>query len=137
MRQEGRTAVAVTRALADAADLSADVSRLLGELEAPQATPARQLAAMAAFDRRLFERAGDVITLVREAGRTEPELAAFYREVRADADGVRVRMFSSWPAGVFRSGQDVRSATDVYAALCTIDVYDVLTAETLARELLA
>lgn len=141
----------LTRALADAADLSADVSRLIGELEAPEATPARQLAAMAAFDRRLFERAGDVITLVREAGRTEPELAAFYREVRSDADGVRVQVFSSWPADVLRPGQDVQAAADVYAALCNIDVYDVLTSErgwsperveqwwskALARELLA
>ncbi|MGW3569315.1 hypothetical protein ACWDSL_36585 [Streptomyces sp. NPDC000941] len=38
-------------------------------------------------------------------------------------------MFSSWPAGVLRRGLDVRSAVDVYAALCNIDVYTVLTTE--------
>lgn len=77
----------LTRALADAADLSADAAPLLAELTAPGATPARQLAAMAGYDRRLFERAGDVIALLREAGRTEPELAAAYREGREEATG--------------------------------------------------
>ncbi|MDT0542638.1 MULTISPECIES: helix-turn-helix domain-containing protein [Streptomyces] len=119
----------LTRALADAADLSADASRMLAELEDPAADPARQLAAMAAYDRRLFERAGDVIALVREAGRAEPELAAVYRDGRARGDETRVQVFSSWPAGVLRHGLDVRSAVDVYAAVCNIDVYTVLTVE--------
>ncbi|NYI07212.1 TetR/AcrR family transcriptional regulator [Allostreptomyces psammosilenae] len=116
-------------ALADAADLSADASRMLAELEAPAANPERQLAAMAAYDRRLFERAGDVITLVREAGRTEPELATLYRDARRRGDGTRIQVFSSWPPGVLRAGLDVRSAVDVYAAVCNIDVYTVLTVE--------
>ncbi|MEV0384291.1 helix-turn-helix domain-containing protein [Nonomuraea sp. NPDC050643] len=119
----------LTRALADAADLSGDVAQLLAELEAPEAGPGRQLAVMAAFDRRLFERAGDVITLVREASRTEPELADVYRDGRARADETRVAVFSSWPAGTLRAGLDVRAAVDVYAGLCSIDVYTTLTAE--------
>jgi AcrR family transcriptional regulator len=113
-------------ALADAADLSADIPRMLDDLEAAE-DPARQLAAMAAYDRRLFERAGDLIALVREAGRTEPELADFYREARRQADQTRIQVFSSWPEGVLRL--DVPTAVDVYAALCNIDVYTTLTAE--------
>ncbi|MGP3988435.1 TetR/AcrR family transcriptional regulator [Streptomyces sp. 3N207] len=119
----------LTRALADAADLSADVSQLLAELEVPEAGPAAQLTAMAAYDRRLFERAGDIITLIREAGRTEPELAALYRDGRARADDTRVQVFSSWPGDILREGLDVRAAVDIYAALCNIDVYTVLIAE--------
>lgn len=119
----------LARALADAADLAADPSRLLAELEAPGIEPAAQLAAMAGYDRRLFERAGDIITLVREAGRTEPELAAVYRDGRARGHETRERVFSSWPTGVLRAGLDVPSAVDIYAALCTIDVYATLTAE--------
>lgn len=119
----------LTRALADTADLSADVAQLVAELERPGADPAAQLAAMAAYDRRLFERAGDIINLIREAGRTEPELAALYREGRARADETRVQVFSSWPADVLRRGLDVTSAADIYAAVCNIDVYAVLTAE--------
>ncbi|MFI7633264.1 TetR/AcrR family transcriptional regulator [Nonomuraea sp. NPDC049400] len=119
----------LTRALADAADLSADPSQQLAELEAAAQDPARQLAAMAGFDRRLYERAGDVITLLREAGRSEPELAAVYRDGRRRADETRMAVFSSWPAGVLREGLDVAAAADIYAGLCSIDVYATLTAE--------
>ncbi|MEN3616029.1 TetR/AcrR family transcriptional regulator [Plantactinospora sp. ZYX-F-223] len=119
----------LTRALADAADLSADAAQMLAELEAPAATPERQLAAMAGYDRRLFERSGDVITLIREAGRTEPELATTYLDGRRRGDETRVRVFSSWPPGVLRPGLDVPSAVDIYAAVCSIDVYAVLTTE--------
>ncbi|MFI7136110.1 TetR/AcrR family transcriptional regulator [Nonomuraea sp. NPDC050153] len=119
----------LTRALADAADLSADPSQQLAELEAPDTDPARQLAAMAGFDRRLYERAGDVITLLREAGRVEPELATVYRDGRRRADETRAAVFSSWPGGVLRQGLDVPAAVDVYAGMCSIDVYTTLTAE--------
>ncbi|GGP02711.1 TetR/AcrR family transcriptional regulator [Nonomuraea glycinis] len=119
----------LTRALADAADLSAGLSQQVAQLEAAAGNPERQLATMAAFDRRLYERAGDVITLVREAGRTEPELAAAYRDGRRRADETRVAVFSSWPAGTLRPGLDVQQAVDIYAGLCSIDVYTTLTAE--------
>ncbi|MDX3100359.1 MurR/RpiR family transcriptional regulator [Nonomuraea angiospora] len=84
---------------------------------------------MAAFDRRLFEHAGDVIVPLREAGRTNPEPASLYREARARADGTRVAVFSSWPPGTLRRGLDVPTAGDIYAGLCNIDVYTTLTTE--------
>ncbi|MEU4316503.1 helix-turn-helix domain-containing protein [Nocardia sp. NPDC024068] len=140
----------LTRALADAADLSGDLPRMLAELEAA-AGPAAQLAAMAGYDRRLFEGAGDVITLLRDAGRTEPELAQEYRDGRRRADGTRVEVFGGWPDGVLRPGLAAADAVDIYAALCNIDVFTVLIDERgwspdrveqwwcaiLARELLA
>jgi TetR/AcrR family transcriptional regulator, regulator of cefoperazone and chloramphenicol sensitivity len=113
-------------ALVDAADLTADLPRMLDELE-DSATPEQQLSAMAAYDRRLFERAGDLITLVREAGRTEPELATLYEQARRQADQTRVQVFTAWPEGTLR--MDVPTAVDVYAALCNIDVYVTLTVE--------
>ncbi|GIG91129.1 TetR/AcrR family transcriptional regulator [Plantactinospora endophytica] len=116
----------LVQALADSADAAADPSQLLAELEGAADDPVRQLAAMAGYDRRLFERAGDVITLVREAGRTEPTLATVYREGRRRADDTRNQVFSSWPDGVLRNGLDVPSAVDVYAAICNIDVYTTL-----------
>ncbi|WP_327114271.1 TetR/AcrR family transcriptional regulator [Nocardia sp. NBC_01730] len=118
----------LTRALADAADLSADLPLLLADLEvAPD--PRRQLAAMAAYDRRLFERAGDVIVLLREAGRTEPELAEAYREGRHRGDDAHRHVLSAWPEGTLRRGIDVPTAIDIYAAICNIDVYLDLTVE--------
>jgi AcrR family transcriptional regulator len=115
-------------ALADAAGLPADLPRMLEELEAAP-DPGAQLAAMAGFDRRLFERSGDLIALVREAGRTEPELADLYRRARRQADQTRVQVFSAWPPGTFRPGLDASSAIDIYAAVCNIDVYVTLTSE--------
>jgi AcrR family transcriptional regulator len=138
-------------ALVEAADLAAGGEQQRAELDAAAGDPRRQLAAMAGYDRRLFERAGDVIAMVREAGRIEPDLATTYGDGRRRADETRVRVFSAWPQGTLRPGLDVPTAVDVYSALCTIDVYRTLTdergwepgrvelwwAEALARELLS
>ncbi|MFD4432738.1 TetR/AcrR family transcriptional regulator [Nocardia sp. NPDC058497] len=139
----------LVQAIVDAADLSADAPRMLAELEAAAGDPPRQLAAMAGYDRRLFERAADVIALVREAARTEPDLATTYLDARRRADDTRIQVFTSWPDGTLR--EDLATSVDIYAALCTIDVYATLTTErgwppdrvetwwatTLSRELLA
>ncbi|GEM30219.1 TetR family transcriptional regulator [Nocardia neocaledoniensis NBRC 108232] len=143
------TKTGLVQAIVDAAELSADAPRMLAELDAAAGDPARQLAAMASFDRRLFERAAEVIALVREAGRTEPDLASTYLDARRRADETRVQVFGSWPAGTLR--EDLSTSVDIYAALCTVDVFTTLTVErawspdrveswwatTLARELLA
>ncbi|WP_378739142.1 TetR/AcrR family transcriptional regulator [Nocardia brasiliensis] len=115
-------------ALADAADLSADLPRLLADLETT-VDPGRQLAAMAGYDRRLFERAGDVIMLLREAGRTESELAQAYRAARARADDAHRQVLAGWPPATLRRDLDVATALDIYAAICNIDVYTELTVE--------
>ncbi|WP_245673445.1 TetR/AcrR family transcriptional regulator [Nocardia lijiangensis] len=115
-------------ALVDAADLSADLPRMLAELE-ESAAPERQLAAMAGYDRRLFERAGDLIFLIREAGRTETDLATVYETVRRAADEARAEILSAWPEDALRADLDQSTALDVYAALCNIDVYTTLTVE--------
>ncbi|MFI6223367.1 TetR/AcrR family transcriptional regulator [Nocardia salmonicida] len=137
------------QAIVDAADLSADAPLMLDALESAAGDPRAQLAAMAAYDRRLYERAADVIALIREAGRTEPALATTYIDARHRADHTRVEIFGSWPPGTLR--EDLPTSVDIYAALCTIDVYNTLITErgwspdrveswwttTLARELLA
>lgn len=112
--------------LVDSAVLDAELPRQRDEL-ASAATPADQLAVMVAFDRRLFERAGDVILLAREAGRTEPDLADAYEGGRRGGDETRDQVFRSWPEGTLRT--DVPTAIDVYAALCTVDVFTTLTKE--------
>ncbi|GAB2515105.1 TetR/AcrR family transcriptional regulator [Nocardia heshunensis] len=120
--------VGLVRALVDAADLSADPDRMIAELDtAPD--PRRQLAAMAGYDRRLFESAADLIVVIREAGRHEPDLTNVYDEARRIADQTRTQVFGGWPAGTLRSGVELTTAVDVYAALCNIDVYNTLTIE--------
>jgi AcrR family transcriptional regulator len=115
-------------ALVDAVDLAADVGRLLAELDAA-ADAEEQLAAMVAFDRRLFERGADVIRLMREAARTEPDLATAYQQGRRRGEKLRRRVFGGWPAGAFADGVDTALACDTYAALVNVDVYTTLVDE--------
>lgn len=70
----GKVGLAV--ALVDTIDLAADVGRVMTELKTAEGDPAGQLAALVGYDRRLFEGSGDVLLLLRDAGRAEPELAA-------------------------------------------------------------
>ncbi|KAA9158464.1 TetR/AcrR family transcriptional regulator [Microbacterium lushaniae] len=142
--------VGLAAALADSADLSAGLEELAAQLEEAPG-PLEQLRVLVAYDRRLFEDSGDLIRVAREAGRSEPLLAATYRDRRHQGDQARARVFASWPAGALRDGVTVEDAVDVYAALCNIDVYTTLVAErgwspdrvstwwtdALARELLA
>jgi hypothetical protein len=84
---------------------------------------------MVAFDRRLFERGADVIRLLREAGRTEPDLATAYREGRRRGEDLRRGVFASWPARAFADGVNATIACDAYAALVNVDVYLTLIEE--------
>jgi hypothetical protein len=99
------------------------VGRELTELDAAAGDTERQLAALVAFDRRLFERGADVIRLMRDAARTEPSLAAAYREGRERGEELRRRVFASWPT------VELTSACDTYAALVNVDVYTTLIEE--------
>ncbi|MFI6955290.1 TetR/AcrR family transcriptional regulator [Nocardia sp. NPDC050408] len=118
----------LVQALVDAADLAADPARMVAELEATP-DPESQLAGMVGYDRRLFERAGDLIALLREAGRVESDLAAVYQQGRLLADRTRIQVFSTWPDNTLRVDLDLPTAVDIYAALCNIDVYTTLTTE--------
>lgn len=114
----GKAGLAI--ALVDAIDLAADVPRELAELDAATGDPPGQLAAMLAFDRRLYERGADVLRLLREAARTEPALAAAYREGRARGEALRRRVFGTW------FDVDTGTACDTYAAIVNVDVYTTL-----------
>jgi len=116
-------------ALIDSLDTAADVEAEDAELAATAGDPTGQLAAMISFDRRLFERGGDVLGLLHDAGRSEPELAAAYQAGRARGDRTRQKVFSRWPPRALREGLDLQSAVDAYAALCNVDVYRLLTEE--------
>jgi TetR/AcrR family transcriptional regulator, regulator of cefoperazone and chloramphenicol sensitivity len=119
----------LARALIEAVESQAEFSRSMAEVRAAQGDPAKQLAVLVHFDRRLFERGADVIGLMRDADRAEPELHAAYQDGRNHADQLRRAIFGAWPAAVLRDGVDAGLAADYFAALCNIDVYRVLTQE--------
>jgi AcrR family transcriptional regulator len=116
-------------ALLDSLEGVADPRRLGQEVKQAAGDPRAQLAALVAFDRRLFEHGADAITVIREAGRTVPDLASVISEGRARGERVRRHVFGSWPATVWRDGVDVDAAVDQSLALCNVDVYLALTRE--------
>jgi AcrR family transcriptional regulator len=115
--------------LIDAAELSADVDRVVAELRERSGDPVAQLRSFVAFDRRLFEHGGDVIRLVAEARRQHPDLGAANEEGRRRGETERATVFSSWPGRVWRPGVDVGRALAVYALLVSLEAYDIATGE--------
>lgn len=119
----------LAHALVDALEDTPEVATATAALDASTGDPAGQLAALVRADRHRFEHGGDVIALLRDAGRSQPELRSAYQAGRARGDQVRQDVFSAWAAGTLRAGIDTRVAADTYAALCNVDVYGVLTDE--------
>lgn len=119
----------LAHALVDSVDLTAEVAQSAADITALDDDPAIQLAALVAADRRLFERGGDVIALLRDGGRTEGGLRDAYQQGRHCADKIRRAVFTSWPIDALQPGVDVDQAADTFAALCNIDVYQILIEE--------
>jgi AcrR family transcriptional regulator len=115
--------------LLDSAERSADVNRVVAELRERAGDPAGQLRAFVGFDRRLFERGGDVLRILAEGRRQHPDLGAAYAEGRSRGDRERRTVFSTWPAAVWRAGVDADRAVAVYAMTVTLDGFDTATGE--------
>lgn len=113
----------------DAVDIAAEVTSCAQDVLAVGNDPAAQLANMVSTDRRLFERGGDVIALLHDAGRSEPELGAAYDDGRACADLIHRGVFDAWPSRWLRPGLDDAQAADTYAAVCNIGAYQILISE--------
>ena len=115
--------------LIDAAEESADVLRAVDELAAQEGDPSGQLKAFVAFDRRLFEHGGDVLHVLAEARRQEPDLAAAYEVGRRRGESERRQRFESWPAKAWAKGVDVQTALDTYAMVVSLEAYDIAVRE--------
>lgn len=113
-------------ALLDELEADADVVQAREEILTAAGHPPAQLAALVGFDRRLFERGGDIMVLVREAGRTVPELADIYTESRHRGRGAQHVIFGAWPDGTLRQDVDLDTACDIYAGISNVDTYRML-----------
>jgi AcrR family transcriptional regulator len=113
--------------LIDAAEHSADIERAVTELRDRIGDPAGQLRAFVGFDRRLYQRGGDVIQLLTEGRRQHPDLATAYQEGRSRGDRERRTVFSSWPAQVWPPGMGVEQAVARYGVLVSLESFDTAT----------
>ena len=115
--------------LIDGVDAGAAPNRLVTALRRHDGEPAAQLRALAAFDRRLFERGADVLRVMVEGQRHEPDLAAAYANGRERGETGRRALFGGWPDSVWRDGVTAPRALDIYAVLVNLPMYDVATRE--------
>lgn len=121
------TKAGLAMALLDSLTAAVDLPRHMSELEAAEGDPPRQIAALVAIDRQLFEHGADAIAVIREAGRSNPDLAPVYAAGRRQGEEARRRVYGSWPTQVWRDGVSLESALDTAAALLSVDVYLELT----------
>jgi AcrR family transcriptional regulator len=115
--------------LLDSAEQSAQVHRVVAELQERAGDPAGQLRAFVSFDRRLFEAGGDVLRILAEGRRQHPDLGAAYEEGRSRGDRERRKVFAAWPAAVWRKGIDADRAVAVYGITVSLDGFDTATRE--------
>jgi AcrR family transcriptional regulator len=113
--------------LIDAAERGADIHRAVAELEQRAGDPHGQLRAFVSFDRRLYERAGDVLRILGEGRRQHPELGAAYDEGRRRGDTQRRQAFGSWPSATWLPGVDVDRAVAVYGVLVSLESFAIAT----------
>ncbi|CAN5480132.1 hypothetical protein BH09ACT4_BH09ACT4_20810 [soil metagenome] len=116
----------VAMALLDVVDSEADVDRLIGELLRPGVTPREQILAFAAFERRMYEGAGDIIRLLRDGASAEPDLAAAYRDGVGRGESGWRRVISGWPTGVLRADIDLERGVSVGMVVCSLATFDLL-----------
>jgi AcrR family transcriptional regulator len=115
--------------LIDEGDARAGVAQVMAELEAGAGDPAAQLRAFVGYDRRLFERHGDVLRVLVEGRRQEPDLQAAYVEGRGRGDAQRRSVFETWPKRAWRRGVDLQHGLDAYSFTCSMEAFDIATGE--------
>jgi hypothetical protein len=81
------------------------------------------------FDRRLFELGGDLLRILAEGRRQQPDLGAAYEEGRSRGDRERRTVFSSWPADVWRPGMSADRAVAIYGITVSLEGFDTATRE--------
>jgi AcrR family transcriptional regulator len=113
-------------ALVSAIEADANADETHAELAAGKHNARRQLTALIAFDRKLFERSGDLIALLIDGGRSEPDLRYAYQHGRRNGDRIRRTVFESWAPGTLAPGVTPNSALDTYDAICNIHAYTIL-----------
>ena len=121
------TKAGLANSLIDAAEQGANVRQTIEELKDRAGDPAGQLRAFVAFDRRLYEGAGDVLRILAEGRRQHPELGAAHDEGRRRGDGQRRTAFSTWPAEVWRAGIDVERAVAIFGIVVSLESFATAT----------
>lgn len=111
-------------ALLDQMEADADLPALTEQLTRAAGDPRRQLGAVVDFEARLFDRAADVMAIVRSAGQAEADLTGLWREGEERRRAGLAPVVRGWKRrGALRPGLSERQAADIFWALTGVDTY--------------
>lgn len=121
---------ALLTALFEEMDMRAGMAELLADVRAAAGDPKKEIAAIVAFDRRLFERAADMINVVGQLPPNDPEFGELTREGRDRGRAGRTPLVQAWvETGRLREDMTVQEAVDAWIALGGPEVYRLLVDE--------
>jgi TetR/AcrR family transcriptional regulator, regulator of autoinduction and epiphytic fitness len=121
---------AVLLALLDQMEADADLPALRRDLRAAAADPHRQLGTLVDFEVRLYERAADVLAIVRGAGQADADLTELWQRGEGRRRAGLAPIVRGWRRhGALRDGLTARQAVDVLWSLTGADAYRLFVEE--------
>jgi TetR/AcrR family transcriptional regulator, regulator of cefoperazone and chloramphenicol sensitivity len=120
----------VLQAIVDGMDVAAGIEQAMRDLAEAEGDHLRQLAIFVSYDRRLFEREGQSLAILRDAATSDPDLASAYRQGRQRGHEAHVHFFQGWQRdGVLPEHLDPVTAADLYHSVSSLDSYEYLLGE--------
>jgi AcrR family transcriptional regulator len=111
-------------------EVQADLPELMKALQEAKSDPLRQLQHVVAFNVKLFERAADILEMLRAAGSADADLAAMSREGEERRRAGQAPIVRAWTErGSLRSGLKESEAADILWALTGPDNYRLFVIE--------
>lgn len=120
---------AVLFALLEATEAEADAKSFGAALQAAE-SPRQQLRLLASFNCSFYRQAADLVEVAREAGNSEPDLLALWKEGEARRLRAEVPLVHAWArSGALKKDLREREALDVLWALSGADNYRLFVIE--------
>ena len=121
---------AILLALLDEVEVEADLSGLLKRLEESRSDPHRQLRLVVDFNAALYQRAGDVLEVLRAAGDADAALVSVWREGERRRREGQAPLVGAWARSrALAPGLSAEEAADVLWVLTGPDNHRLFTAE--------
>jgi len=121
-----RSKAAILSAILDEFEAEADPATLAADL-ARSRSPLEELRAVVAYNRRLFDRAGDFIAVAEGSLATDADVAAHVAEGHRRRRAAQRRIVEGWAAsGALRQGLTRTAATDILWSLTSPSVHRLM-----------
>jgi AcrR family transcriptional regulator len=117
---------AILLELLQMAQAQGELLTIIGQFAAEK-DPARMVRLGAAFNRRFYEQAGDVIRIMVGAAASDPVIAKLEHLAEEDVRGRCARVVRAWArSGALRKGMSQKEATDLLVAFTSPEIFRLL-----------